>query len=102
MLMSFLSMTFYSWGSNSDYHIKEQIDWSAFMERQDPVWDVWPENWYESAFMGNGMMGLMVYREPKSNFIRFETGYSEVHDHRPGGGIFDNPRLLTGHFALYP
>lgn len=95
-------MTFYSWGSNSNYHIKDQIDWSAFMERQDPVWDVWPENWYESAFMGNGMMGLMVYHEPKSNFIRFETGYSEVHDHRPGGGIFDNPRLLTGHFALYP
>ena len=82
--------------------ITEQIDWEAFMKRQDPTWDVWPQHWYESAFMGNGTLGLMIYKEPDANFIRFETGHCDVHDHRPGGGLFENPRLLTGHFALYP
>ena len=72
------------------------------MQKQDLVWNVLPEYWYESAFMGNGMLGLMIYKEPQQNYIRFETGNCSVHDHRPGGGLFDNPRLLTGHFALHP
>lgn len=79
-----------------------EIDWPAFMEKQDLVWEVLPEHWYESAFLGDGMLGLMLYREPGKNYLRIETGNSMVHDHRPGGGLFDNPRLLTGHFALYP
>lgn len=82
--------------------VKVDIDWSSFMQKQDLVWNVWPEYWYESAFMGNGMLGLMIYKEPQQNYIRFETGNCSVHDHRLGGGLFDNPRLLTGHFALHP
>ena len=82
--------------------ITEQIDWPTVMERQDPTWDVLPQYWHESAFMGNGMMGLMVYKQPGENYIRFETGHCDVHDHRPGNSNFDIPRLLTGHFALYP
>ena len=83
-------------------NVAERIDWPTFMQRQDPKWEVLPEYWYESAFMGNGMMGLMVYKEPDSNYIRLETGHCAVHDHRPGSGLFENPRLLTGHFALHP
>ncbi len=91
-----------AWGDTTDSRVTERIDWPAFMERQDPVWEVWPEYWYEAPFLGNGMMGLMIYKEPDSNYIRFETGRCDVHDHRPGGNLFDNPRLLTGHFALHP
>lgn len=82
--------------------VKEHIDWPRFMEKQDLVWEVLPEYWYESSYMGNGTLGLMIYKEPGQNFLRFETGNCDVHDHRPGGGLFNVPRLLTGHFALYP
>lgn len=82
--------------------IKTSIDWNTFMQRQNMVWEVLPECWYESAFMGNGMLGLMIYKEPNENYIRFETGRCDVEDHRIGGGCFNTPRLLTGHFALRP
>lgn len=82
--------------------VKSDIDWPSFMQCQDMVWETLPEYWYESAFMGNGMLGLMVYKEPGKNYIRLETGHCDVHDHRPGSGEFNKPRLLTGHFALYP
>lgn len=102
LLSFFLCVALHSWGKNPACKVTEKIDWPAFMERQDMTWDVLPERWYESAFMGNGMMGLMVYKEPDENFIRFETGHCGVHDHRPGAGLFENPRQLTGHFALRP
>ena len=82
--------------------IKMEIDWPAFMQKQDLIWETLPQYWYESAYMGNGMLGLMIYKEPDQNYIRFETGNCMVHDHRPGNGLFNNPRLSTGHFALYP
>lgn len=82
--------------------VKTDIDWPAFMQKQDLIWETLPEYWYESAYMGNGMLGLMIYKEPAQNYIRFETGNCSVHDHRKGAGLFANPRLLTGHFALYP
>lgn len=72
------------------------------MSGQDLTWETLPEYWYESAFMGNGMLGLMIYKEPDKNYIRLETGNCAVHDHRPGTGLFNTPRLLTGYFALRP
>jgi len=90
------------WSFPSASNVKADINWPAFMQKQDPIWDVLPEHWYESAFMGNGMLGLMIYKEPDANYLRLETGHCAVHDHRPGAGLFNNPRLLTGHFALRP
>ena len=72
------------------------------MQCQDMIWETLPEYWYESAFMGNGMLGLMIYKEPNENYIRLETGRCDVEDHRPGRGCLHTPRLLTGHFALHP
>jgi alpha-L-fucosidase 2 len=80
-----------------------KVDWQQFLSRHDMVWEVLPEQWYEAAYMGNGMLGLMIYKEPGKNVLRLETGNCAVHDHRPGGnGLFHNPRLLTGHFELHP
>ena len=53
--------------------------------------------------MGNGMLGLMIYKEPNANYLRFETGNCALHDHRPGSNdLFHACRLLTGHFELHP
>lgn len=82
------------WGTSPTGQVKTVVDWPAFLQKQDLTWDVLPEHWYESAFMGNGMLGLMVYKEPEENYIRLETGHCGVHDHRPGTGLFANPRLV--------
>lgn len=97
-----LSVTGHLSASTQRELVKTDIDWSAFMQKQDLIWETLPEYWYESAYMGNGMLGLMIYKEPKQNYIRFETGNCSVHDHRPGADLYAIPRLLTGHFALRP
>ena len=90
-----------AFGSPSDI-IEESINWPAFMQKQDLVWEVFPQDGYESAFLGNGQLGLMVYREKGTETIRLETGNSAVHDHRAFRGLYGRPRLLTGHFLLSP
>lgn len=97
-----LSVTEHLSASTQREQVKTDIDWHAFMQKQDLIWETLPEYWYESAYMGNGMLGLMIYKEPKQNYIRFETGNCSVHDHRPGADLYAIPRLLTGHFALRP
>ncbi len=73
------------------------------MERQDMTWSVLPEHWYDAAYMGNGTLGLMVYKEPGKNFLRLETGSCDVRDHRKGfGTLIGSSRLLTGYFKLCP
>lgn len=66
------------------------------------IWEKLPEYWYDSAFLGNGKLGLMIYKEPGKNYLRLETGNCDVHDHRTKRDVFGIPRLLTGHFALHP
>lgn len=82
--------------------IKQDIDWPQFMSQQDMIWEKLPEYWYDSAFLGNGKLGLMIYKEPGKNYLRLETGNCDVHDHRTKRDVFGIPRLLTGHFALHP
>ena len=82
--------------------IQHKINWPEFMSRQDMIWEKLPEYWHESAYLGNGRLGLMIYKEPGKNYIRLETGNSDVHDRRAKRDIFGTSRLLTGHFALHP
>ncbi len=81
---------------------RANVDWKQFLSKHDLIWTRLPNHWYDAPFMGNGLMGVMIYQEPDSNFIRFETGNSEVHDHRAENDLFGKPRLLTGHFKLIP
>lgn len=82
--------------------LKQNIKWAEFMSRQDMIWEKLPEYWYESAYLGNGRLGLMIYKEPGKNYLRLETGNCDVHDHRAKRDVFGIPRLLTGYFALHP
>ena len=82
--------------------LKQDIMWAEFMSRQDMIWEKLPEYWYESAYLGNGRLGLMIYKEPGENYLRLETGNCDVHDHRAKRDVFGIPRLLTGYFALQP
>lgn len=49
--------------------VKRQINWPEFMGRQDMIRETLPD-WYESANLGNGRLGLMIYKEQGENYIR--------------------------------
>lgn len=101
LFICILSWTF-AWAALAAQRVKTDIDWPSFLGRQDMVWNVLPEQWYESAYMGNGELGLMMYKEPGKNWLRLEVSNCRLHDHRSGTGLLANPRLLSGHFRLRP
>ena len=70
------------------------VDWPAFLSRHDIVWDKLPAKFDHGAFLGNGLMGTMIYTDGP-NRLRFETGRSDVTDHRR-----DNGRLPIGGMIL--
>lgn len=78
------------------------IDWGSFLARHDLVRDRLPKAWDEGPFMGNGMLGAMLYHDDKANAFRLDVGRSDVSDHRRPmvNGNFDNARLPIGHFLL--
>ena len=74
--------------------VVSRVDWPAFLSRHDPVWDVLPARFDHGAFLGNGLLGAMVYTDG-TNRLRFEIGRSDVTDHRR-----DNGRLPIGGMIL--
>lgn len=94
--------------------IRDELDWPAFLSRQDLVWEQLPRQWNEGAFVGNGQLGVMLYASLADNRLDFHLGRADVTDHRkapdrkssmgvPGAGVmFDFPRLDLGRMALRP
>ncbi|PCD04205.1 hypothetical protein COC42_07915 [Sphingomonas spermidinifaciens] len=78
------------------------IDWAGFLARHDMIWDRIPQAWDEAPFLGNGMLGAMLYRDADSGAIRVDIGRSDFQDHRKPmkHANFDNARLPIGHFLL--
>ena len=42
---------------------RRNVDWPAFLARQDLVWKRLPRGWGESAFIGNGRLGATIDEE---------------------------------------
>ncbi len=99
-------------------------EWQAFLSRSDPLFtfngtDTPPTKWYESAFTGNGALGMMVRvtQSPTGvvDGLRFDVGRTDVYDDRtsqlPGSGgdssanrtnfACDAPRLPIGIFIAH-
>ncbi|MFE2941342.1 Tat pathway signal sequence domain protein [Streptomyces sp. NPDC059255] len=78
-------------------------DWADFLRRQDLVWSRLPALWHEGPFLGDGLLGSMVYKEPDANKIRFTVQHGRVQDHRPAfGSGWGTCRLPVGHLTLDP
>ncbi|MGP4007502.1 glycosyl hydrolase family 95 catalytic domain-containing protein [Streptomyces sp. 4N124] len=78
-------------------------EWQEFLAAQDPVWKRMPRTWYEGPFLGNGLLGSIVYQEPGRNALRFTVHHSEVQDHRPEfGSDWGVARLPVGNLLLHP
>lgn len=74
--------------------VKDQVNWELFLARHDLTWESLPEEWHHGAFLGNGLMGAVIYKEDDRK-IRWDVGRSDVTSHRR-----DNCRLPIGQFYL--
>lgn len=56
-------------------------------------------DYYAGGFVGNGLLGAMVYKE-KGDTLCWELGRADVADHRPGHVLFFRCRLPVGKLQL--
>ena len=94
--------------------VTKNIDWAAYMQKHDLVWDIMPLQWNEGAFAGNGIIGFMMYVDKKTNSIVFHIGRSDVTEHRGApdkkssigvvgaSGFTDFTRFDIGKMSLKP
>jgi len=82
--------------------LTDKVNWPEFLARHDLAWKKLPSKWSEGAFIGNGLLGTMIYRE--ADTLRWDIGRSDVADHRQTGNdaCYDKARLPIGHFLLKP
>ncbi len=86
--------------------LRQVVNWPEFLSRQDPVWEVMPERWYDAPFLGNGTLGTLVRRIGERE-VRWDVGNSYAHDHREPDDysvrspeILNRGRLPIGAFVL--
>ncbi|MER6911979.1 Tat pathway signal sequence domain protein [Streptomyces sp. NPDC000594] len=83
--------------------MRSDQEWEHFLAGQDLIWKRLPRTWYEGPFLGNGLLGSIVYAEPGENALRFTVHHSEVQDHRPEfGNEWGVARLPVGNLVLTP
>lgn len=58
--------------------IEDRVDWAEYLGRQDMVWNGFPRQWEEGAFLGNGQLGAMIHRESSTNTVNWIIGRSDV------------------------
>jgi len=88
---------------NATPDVSLRVEWPSFLAKQDPVWNRMPTNYFEGPFVGNGLVGTILFRDNKeTNSLRFEIGRTDVYDHRPGNVAHYAARLPIGHLLLTP
>jgi hypothetical protein len=74
--------------------VHDEIDWPDFLSRHDMIWEKFPAEFDDGGFLGNGLLGVTIYREGE-NRLRFEMGRADVTEHRR-----NNNRLPIGGLVL--
>jgi alpha-L-fucosidase 2 len=76
------------------------IDWARFLARHDLVWQRVPGSWQEGAFLGNGLLGAMIFAD-SARGLSWELGRTDVTDpRRDDRANRANPRLPIGRLLL--
>lgn len=80
--------------------------WQTYMAEQDMHWNAVPQLWDEAPFVGNGVMGSMIFQEDEDSLI-IQIGRGDVQEHRSESGkhafgdvLPDSSRLPVGYFTL--
>ena len=66
-----------------------------FIGRQDPVWTQIPTFWDEGPFLGNGMLGALIYVDSQSGRLHIKPGRTDIYDNRP----LENYSIMDKQFA---
>ncbi len=78
----------------------DRINWQNFLGRHSLKWDSLSTDWYTGAFIGNGVLGAMIYKE-NEHALRWDIGRSDVIDHRSDMDVeWGKARLPIGKFLL--
>lgn len=95
--------------SNGDVTV--DVDRGAFHARHDLIWESIPTYTFtpytiatskldSSAFLGNGMLGALIYREGPDR-LAWDIGRADLYDHQSSGSAwFGNNRLPVGAFLM--
>ena len=82
----------------------EAVDWPAFLQRNDMVWEQFPSKWDNAPFIGNGTLGTIFWKQDNTGTFKFQIGRSDLYDHRRISGdysvLFAQYRLPNGYFEL--
>lgn len=63
--------------------LNTEISWPQFMARHDLTWNAVPTRWESGAFIGNGLLGAMIYSgewEGRRDALRWDINRSDVAD----------------------
>ncbi|MFF0725929.1 glycoside hydrolase family 95-like protein [Streptomyces sp. NPDC004134] len=75
--------------------------WRAYMRAQDMVWSEVPDGFYQAPFLGNGGLGVALFRDTGSKRLKIEVGDTRVRDHQRNGDVrFGTARLRVGYFLV--
>jgi len=104
----FLLIITYSTPLLSAQTVSSKVDYEAFLEHHDMLWDEIPNRWELAPYSGNGNVGFLFYRTESEgkNIMSIYTGRHDYYDHREGVDknnqmlwIYSS-RLPLGHFNL--
>ena len=93
------------WFLNAYSQVKLNVDWQQFLGRHDMIWNKMPNDYYEGPFVGNGLLGAILFKDnKKENTICLELGRTDVYDHRSNNIKSTNAygRLPIGRLLLTP
>ena len=84
--------------------LKLAVDWKSFLSKQDLIWNRIPNDYFEGAFVGNGLLGAMLFKDDQEpNALRVEIGRTDVYDHRTAAAsAYETSRLPIGQLLLKP
>lgn len=74
------------------------INWQNHLQQYDLIWKNLPTNWREGAYMGNGNLGLLLFKDPASNALILHIGTTNMHLLE----LTDKDLFSPGHFRLEP
>lgn len=82
-------------------YVDNVVDWKTFLSRHDLVWEKTPRDYFDTPFVGNGLLGAMLY-QPEGELLRLDVGSTEVVERRNSDArsIVDNGRLPVGYFEF--
>ncbi|WPJ95977.1 hypothetical protein SH580_21405 [Coraliomargarita algicola] len=89
----------------------QDIDWPSFIGQQDMKWESQvPKDWLQAPYLGNGMLGLLLFQERSSaknpeasndkNVLSLHVGRGDYYDNRPSVKGQDHTWIYRGRLPI--